>query len=130
LHRPPPGHKQEGEERRDMQFLKTLFWVALAIILVLFATKNWEAVTLNLWGGLQADVKKPVLIIVPFLLGFLPTFLIYRARLWSLRRRYEPTEQGTVVVTPPLPGRAVTSAPDPAPPESRVDAPDSAVRTP
>jgi uncharacterized integral membrane protein len=113
-----------------MQFLKTLFWVALAIILVLFATKNWEAVTLNLWGGLQADVKKPVLIIVPFLLGFLPTFLIYRARLWSLRRRLEPTEQGTLVVSPPLPARTASSAPDPAPRESDAGAPDGAARTP
>ena len=33
-----------------MQFLKTLFWVALTAILVLFAVGNWKAVTLTLWG--------------------------------------------------------------------------------
>ena len=93
-----------------MQFLKTLFWVALAVVLVLFAKNNWDAVTINLWGGLQADVKKPVLIAAAFLLGFLPTFLIYRARLWSLRRRYEPIER-TSVVAPPVPPRP---APRPA----------------
>ena len=72
-----------------MQFLKTLFWVVLAVVMVLFAHANWTVVTLNLWGGLQADVKLPVLVIGAFLLGFLPTFLLYRARLWALRRRLE-----------------------------------------
>src|SRR5688572_1199255 len=85
-----------------MQFLKTLFWVVLAIILVLFAIANWEPVTLNLWGGLQMDVKKPVLVLASFLLGFLPTLLLYRARLWSLRRRLEPLER-SVTTVPPVP---------------------------
>ena len=44
-----------------MQFLKTLFWVALAVILVLFASVNWTPVTIKLWGGLEADVKLPAL---------------------------------------------------------------------
>ena len=51
-----------------MQFLKTLFWVILAVVLVLFAHANWNVVTLNLWGGLQADVKLPVLVIGAFVL--------------------------------------------------------------
>ena len=93
-----------------MQFLKTLFWVVLAIILVLFARANWESVTLNLWGGLQMDVKKPVLIIGSFLLGFLPTFILYRARLWSLRRRLEPVER-VVSTAPPVPTPAAAPAP-------------------
>ena len=70
-----------------MQFLKTLFWVALAVILVLFATENWNAVTMRLWGGLEADVKLPVLILASFLLGFLPMLIVHRARLWTMRRR-------------------------------------------
>lgn len=74
-----------------MQFLKTLFWIALTVVLVLFAKANWNAVTLKLWGGLEADVKLPVLVLAAFLLGFVPTFIVYRARLWSLRRRLEPT---------------------------------------
>src|SRR5438128_145551 len=79
-----------------MQFLKTLFWVVLTVILVLFAKANWSPVTLRLWGGLEAAVKLPVLILFAFLLGFLPTFILYRARLWSLRRRFEPTERSAV----------------------------------
>jgi lipopolysaccharide assembly protein A len=76
-----------------MQFLKTLFWIALTVVLVLFAKANWNAVTLKLWGGLEADVKLPVLVLAAFLLGFLPTFILYRARLWGLRRRFEPGER-------------------------------------
>ncbi len=83
-----------------MQFLKTLFWVALAVILVLFATVNWHAATLNLWGGLQADVKLPILVLFAFLLGFLPTFLIYRGRVWSLKRRLDSPQPTTVANVP------------------------------
>jgi uncharacterized integral membrane protein len=85
-----------------MQFLKTLFWVILAVVVVLFADANWEAVPVKLWGGLIADVKLPVLLFAAFLLGLLPTLLVYRAKLWSLRRRIEPTER-TVAVPAPTP---------------------------
>ena len=105
-----------------MQFLKTLFWVILAVVLVLFARANWNVVTLDLWGNLQADVKLPVLVIGAFLLGFLPTFILYRARLWSLRRRLETHGQahvanapGAVSRTPVAPTRTVAGV-EPEPP--------------
>ena len=85
-----------------MQFLKTLFWVILAVALVLFGHANWQMVTLNLWGGLQADIKLPVLVIGAFLLGFVPTFLVYRARIWSMRRRYENPSMVQVGNAPPM----------------------------
>ena len=78
-----------------MQFLKTLFWVALAVVLVLFANVNWTAVTIRLWGGLEADVKLPVLVLFSFLLGFLPMLIVHRARVWTLRRRIEAHERQT-----------------------------------
>ena len=86
-----------------MQFLKTLFWIALTVVLVLFAKANWNAVTLKLWGGLEADVKLPVLVLFAFLVGFLPTFILYRTRLWGLRRRVEPVERQAGLVAPPAP---------------------------
>ncbi len=95
-----------------MQFLKTLFWIVLTVILVLFAKGNWFAVTLRLWGGLEADVKLPILLLAAFLLGFVPTFILYRARLWSMKRRLEPAER-RVAVPVPLPA-APTPAPEPA----------------
>ena len=96
-----------------MQFLKTLFWVAFAVILVLFASVNWTPVTLVLWGGLEVDVKLPVLILAAFLLGFLPTMILHRARLWSLKRRLDAHERQTAVAqpTPVVPQAAPVAAP-------------------
>lgn len=90
-----------------MQFLKTLFWVLIAVFLALLGNRNWFDVTLNLWGDLQADIKVPVLLLLVFLLGFLPPFLILRARMWSLRRRLEVREREPE----PLPA---TNSPPPA----------------
>lgn len=81
-----------------MRFLSTLFWVLLAVIVVLFGTRNWNDVTLNLWGDIQAEVKIPVLILIVFLIGFLPTWLVMRARIWSFRRRMEAFERQRVSV--------------------------------
>jgi putative membrane protein len=76
-----------------MHFLKTLFWVLIAVVVALFATRNWTDVTLNLWGDIQADIKVPVLLLLAFLLGWLPTYLVMRARLWTLKRRVETFER-------------------------------------
>jgi putative membrane protein len=76
-----------------MQFLKTLLWVLVAVLVALFASRNWTDVTLSLWGDLQADIKIPVLLAVFFLLGFLPTWLLMRTRIWSHRRRVEALER-------------------------------------
>jgi lipopolysaccharide assembly protein A len=34
-------------------------------------------------------VKVPILLLIAFLLGWLPTWLIMRARLWGMQRRIE-----------------------------------------
>ncbi|MFN3945484.1 MAG: hypothetical protein ACK4K7_11205 [Allosphingosinicella sp.] len=94
-----------------MQFLKTLFWVVVAVGLVLFASVNWVPVTIRLWGGLEADVKLPALVIAAFLLGFLPMFAVHRAKLWSIRRRQE-TQDRVTVVNPPAPRPATASPAD------------------
>ena len=94
-----------------MHFLKTLFWVVLAVAIVLFSSANWTTVTLNLWGGLAADVKLPFLVLVAFLLGFLPTFAYYRARLWRYERRLGNYERQVVTESAP----AAPVPPDAAP---------------
>jgi uncharacterized membrane protein YciS (DUF1049 family) len=87
-----------------MQFLKTLLWVLIAVVVVLFGTRNWSDVTLNLWGDIQADIKIPLLLLIVFLLGLVPTWLIMRARIWSLKRRHEALErQRSTAATPPPP---------------------------
>ena len=83
-----------------MQFLKTLFWVLLAVVVALFSFRNWFDVTVNLWGDIQADIKLPALLLVIFLLGFLPTWRIMRARIWSHRRRIDAMERNRVATLP------------------------------
>ena len=78
-----------------MHFLKTLFWVVVAVFLAILASRNWHDVTLNLWGD--------VLIIAMFLIGWLPTFLVYRAKMWRLRQRLDSQErQASLRVERPL----------------------------
>jgi uncharacterized integral membrane protein len=83
-----------------MQFLKTLFWVLIAVLVALFASRNWSDITLNLWGDIQAEIKLPVLLLFIFLVGFLPTWLILRARIWSLGRRLDAAERNRVAALP------------------------------
>ncbi len=94
-----------------MQFLRTLFWVVVAAFAVYLGTRNWNHVTLNLWGDIQADVRLPVLLALTFLIGFLPPYLILRARLWSLQRRVESYERQRAGVQTPVAPEPVEPAP-------------------
>ena len=96
-----------------MHFLKTLFWVLLAVLAYAFASSNWFDVTLSLWSDLRADVKLPVLLLIAALIGFLPTFLVLRGRMWSLQRRLEAHERSSA---PP----ATAGRPIQAPAEERA----------
>jgi lipopolysaccharide assembly protein A len=86
-----------------MNFLRTLFWVVLAVSLAIFASRNWNDVTLTLWGDIQADVKLPFLLLLIFLIGFLPPYFVMRSRLWSLRRKLALAERPAAVAAPASP---------------------------
>jgi uncharacterized integral membrane protein len=85
--------KSAANGRPIMQFLRTTLWVAIAVILAIVASHNWHDVTLGLWGNIEVDIKIPVLLILVFLIGFLPPFLVLRARLWQMRRRLDSLER-------------------------------------
>jgi len=87
-----------------MQFLRTLFWVILAVFVAIIARNNWTDITVNLWGNLQADIKLPLLVLLAALVGFLPTYLWMRAKLWSAERRL-------TLANPPAPAPLPVSAP-------------------
>ena len=89
-----------------MQFLKTLFWVVIAVFLAILASRNWHDVTMNLWGDIQADIKLPILIGIVLLIGWLPTYLVHRARLWRVKSRLDSFERQ----------QAAARVIDPAPP--------------
>ena len=76
-----------------MQFLKGLLWFLLAVLVVVFSYANWTTVSINLWGGLIADVNLPLLLLVMFLLGLVPTLLYHHAVRWRLRSRLANSER-------------------------------------
>jgi lipopolysaccharide assembly protein A len=83
-----------------MQFLKTLFWALVAVLVALFVYRNWFNVTVNLWGDIQVDIKLPVLLLIAFAIGFTPTWSLMRTRLWSHRRRIEAMERNRLSSLP------------------------------
>ena len=85
-----------------MHFLKTLFWVVVAVFLAILASRNWHDVTINLWGNIQLDIKVPVLLALMFLIGFLPPYLILRARLWTMSRRLDSHDRQRAAAAPPV----------------------------
>lgn len=92
-----------------MQFLRTIFWVILAVTAVIFSVGNWTAVTINLWGDIQVDSKLPVLLFGAFLLGLLPTLILHRATRWRLRRKLDSTERSLAEAR----GQMMSPAPEP-----------------
>ena len=99
-----------------MQFLKTLFWMVLAVSIAIFATHNWRDVTVNLWGPLAMDIKLPLLMALMVLLGWLPTWLILRSKLWNARRKILLLERPAVpaverVAVEPVTIEPVTAGP-------------------
>ena len=92
-----------------MQFLKTLFWMVLAVSIAIFATRNWRDVTIDLWGPLAVDIKLPLLMALMAVLGWLPTWLIMRGRLWQAKRKLLLLDR-PAVVAPPAPAPAAMSS--------------------
>ncbi|KKC27075.1 lipopolysaccharide assembly protein LapA domain-containing protein [Sphingomonas sp. SRS2] len=86
-----------------MHFLKTLFWVILAVTAVIFSLRNWQPVPINLWAGMTADVKLPVLLVIAVLIGFLPTYAVHRTKLWRLKRRIDNLERNALLSAEPAP---------------------------
>ncbi|OHC95687.1 MAG: hypothetical protein A3H25_15935 [Sphingomonadales bacterium RIFCSPLOWO2_12_FULL_63_15] len=98
-----------------MQFLRTAFWVVIAVALAFFCMANYVPVTVRLWGDLVMETKLPVLLIGAFLLGALPFWIMARATRWRLKRRLDSTERAlAAVTTPPAPPAAPVASTPPA----------------
>ncbi|MFD1788737.1 hypothetical protein ACFSC3_14300 [Sphingomonas floccifaciens] len=76
-----------------MQFLKTLLIVFTVGLAVAFAFNNWTNVDIRLWGGLIVGINIPLLMLLCFLLGLVPTWLWQRAIRWRLAQRLTASER-------------------------------------
>ena len=81
------------KERNNVGIVRTVIWVLLTIILVVFSMANWNPVTVTIWPGQVLDTKLPVLIFAAFLIGSLPLWIALRTSRWSLKRRIETSER-------------------------------------
>lgn len=98
-----------------MRFLKVLFWLLLGGLVAAFVIYNGdERVSIRLWGGLIADISLPLLLILVFLLGLLPSLVAYQTMRWRTRQRIAALERALADL------RAVNAAPpadaEPTPP--------------
>jgi len=86
-----------------MQFLKILFWCLLSFVVAIFTYGNWSWVSINLWGGLIAEVNLPFLMVLMFLCGMVPTWLYYRRTRYLLSKRLFAAERVIADLKPVVP---------------------------
>ena len=101
-----------------MKIVRTIVWVLLLVALLLFSVNNWEpGVTVKIWENLVVDTKLPAVVVISFLIGLVPMWLLYRANKWNYDRRLASLENAAraSAMAPPEPAAA------PLPEESRTD---------
>lgn len=76
-----------------MNMLRTIIWILLTAILVIFAMANWSPVTVTVWPGQVLDTKLPLLILISFLIGSVPMWIALRTTRWTLNRRLNDSER-------------------------------------
>ncbi|MXO59164.1 DUF1049 domain-containing protein [Altererythrobacter salegens] len=103
-----------------MQIVRTIVWVLLLVALLIFTVFNWQPVTIKIWENLVLETKIPALVIVSFLLGLVPMWLLHRANKFYLGRRITSLETAarTASTTPVAP--TPTPPPDPVVSEEPV----------
>lgn len=109
-----------------MQFLKTLFWFLLAVVVAVFSIGNWTTVPIKLWAGLIAEVNLPLLLVLTFLAGLFPVLLYHHAVKWRMKQKLSTAER-TVADLRAAASQPVSVAPVPSPsppPTPAVDVPD------
>jgi len=96
-----------------MQIVRTIVWVLLLVALVLFSMANWEpGVTVRIWNNLVVETKLPAVVVVAFLIGLVPMWMVYRASKWNLQRRINSLENAAkAAATTPPPGPPPVSPP-------------------
>ncbi len=106
-----------------MQFVRMLFWVLILAALLIFTAFNWQPVEVQIWTNLVLETKIPALVIVAFLLGLVPTWLIHRGTQWRLNRRISHLESAARTTATPRAPEAVSGEPlaPAAPPPSKIN---------
>ena len=109
-----------------MQIVRTIVWVLLLVALLLFSVNNWNPVEVKIWEGLVLETKIPALVVIAFLLGLVPMWLMHRITQWTYKRRLGSLETAAAraaAMAAPPPTAVEPAAVDPLAPEPRIDGP-------
>ena len=108
-----------------MQIVRTIVWVLLLFALLSFSFFNWKPVEVQIWSNLVLETKLPALVVVSFLLGLLPMWLVHRTNKWRMTRRVNALEAATTRLATPKeaePAAPVAAdVPPPAEPANPVE---------
>ena len=104
-----------------MQIIRTIVWVILLIGLLLFSINNWQDVEVKIWEGLIFQTKLPALVVLSFLLGLVPMWLLHKGASWRWNRRIGTLENSVRAASTTTPVAVpVTAHPDAVSPEPVV----------
>ena len=106
-----------------MKIVRTVVWVLLLVALVVFSVNNWNPIEVKIWEGLVLETKIPALVVIAFLIGLVPMWLLHRATRWNNERRIASLENAAraTAMVAPVPAAAPTPATEPLPEEPRTD---------
>ena len=97
-----------------MKIVRTIVWVLLLVALLIFSAFNWKPVEVKIWEGLLVETQIPALVVIAFLVGLVPMWLLHRASRWNYDRRIASLENAA---------RASAMAPAVPPPVHRAEPP-------
>ena len=109
-----------------MQFIKILLWVLLLVGSFIFWWSNEARTTLDL-GAAVVEARASTFVLLAFLVGFLPTWLLLRGSKWRLMRRIKTLEAAARPAPAPTPAPLDVSKEPIAKPEPKAAEPKPAV---
>lgn len=95
-----------------MKIVRTVVWVLLLVALLVFSALNWKPVEVKVWEGLIVETKIPALVVIAFLIGLVPMWLVHRASRWNYDRRIASLENAARASAMAHPASSATPLPD------------------
>ncbi len=97
-----------------MQIIRTITSVFITIAMVAFIAINWTPAPVNIWpvetGYLHFNWPVGLIVLISFLLGMMPMWLLHKAGRWRMTRRINALENTVrATSTPTAPPIATTT---------------------
>jgi putative membrane protein len=103
-----------------MKIVRTIVWVLLLVALLIFSVNNWNPVEVKIWEGLVLETKIPALVVISFLIGLVPMWLLHRAARWNNERRIASLENAARASAMVAPVTSPAAVAEPLPEEPRT----------